>query len=190
MYCSLVYPLNPPSHICDIEQVRLTVQLVMSYHIIYQSCVFKVLSLLKKDEMWFVFMWQQPVLHPSISWRNTTFYAHFRNCQCVMYMVTDTLHGLDFVWSGWQSLTQNLSFVGVFIATSSQICWHTKGEGSEKIATDAGEPMEPCRCQYGATVPGSEYSVTYVDLCFHMNCKYWRNLRLCLGNTGDCHTAC
>jgi len=69
---------------------------------------------------------------------------------------------LDFVWSGWQSLTQNFYFVGVFIATSSQICWHTKGEGSEKIATDAGEPMEPCRRQYGATVPGSEYSVIYV----------------------------
>jgi len=44
--------------------------------------------------------------------------------------------------------------------------------------------MEPCRCQYGATVPGSEYSVTYVGLCIHMNYKYWRNLRLCLGKTG------
>ena len=132
----------------------------------------------------------EPVLYPSISWRNTTLSAHFWNCLCIVCMVTYTLHGLDFVWSGWQSLMQNLSFVGVFITTSSQICWHTKGEGSEKIATDAGEPMEPCRRQYGATVPGSEYSVTYVGLCFHMNYNYWRNLRLCLVNTDDRHITC
>jgi hypothetical protein len=55
------------------------------------------------------------------------------------------------------------SFIGVFIATSGEICWHTKGEGSETIAADASKPMEPCRSQYGATVPGGKYFDTFED---------------------------
>lgn len=54
-------------------------------------------------------------------------------------------------------------FTGVFITTSGEICRHTKGEGSETTAADAGKPMEPCRSQYGTTVPGSKHFDKFED---------------------------